>query len=68
MKHDDNAKPDGMFAGVALRFCVVHSFPPVTPIQGGAVLSIRSLMGCGIADYSAELISINIGFTLMIHG
>ncbi len=25
-------------------------------------------MGCGIADYSAELISINIGFTLMIHG
>ena len=25
-------------------------------------------MGCWIADYSAELISINIGFTLMIHG
>jgi hypothetical protein len=25
-------------------------------------------MGCGIADYNAEGISINIGFTLMIHG
>jgi hypothetical protein len=66
VQHDDNAEPNRMLGWVALRFCVVHSVPPVA--KSGAVLSSkRSLKGHRIEDYIAELISIDIGFTLMIH-
>jgi hypothetical protein len=56
-----------MFAGVALRFCVVHSFPPVAEVGRCFRHQQAASKGHRINDYSAELISIDIGFTLMIH-